>query len=342
MALTPQQQQEALKIQRLALQGGLSGVPNASERARELALVAYHESSLDPSNFHGRSSGAKFVPGKTAGGDFQLLSPGYVNKAQQTGGIFNTKANLGAILPDYLRFWQQHPNAPVGLAGAKVERSGEGADYYGANLDLIPAVGGKPTAFAGIPDGQAQGDTAFAPGFDPKQAFASKMIEAVRHGSVEEAAQAVQTLRGAPARPTAGQRGLYASESPEGNAGWVTVSKGADRQGVGTHPEVVSFVAEVAHEAGVPLTIGTGTNHDEYTVNGNVSDHWEGWAGDVPATGAALIRAGQAALIVAGADPAWAKQQKGGLFNVNGHQIIFNTHEGGDHTNHLHVSVPHG
>jgi hypothetical protein len=44
-------------------------------------------------------------------------------------------------------------------------------------------------------------------------------------------------------------------------------------------------------------------------------------------------------LIAAGMPRRKALKQKGGLFNVNGHQIIFNTMEGGDHTNHLHISA---
>jgi hypothetical protein len=32
-------------------------------------------------------------------------------------------------------------------------------------------------------------------------------------------------------------------------------------------------------------------------------------------------------------------RQDGGLYNIGRYQIIFNTHEGGDHTNHLHVGV---
>lgn len=327
MPLTPQQAQVARQLEQTAIRGGAS-----PDRARELALVAFHESSLDP-NARNKSSGA--------GGLLQLLSDGYVDKAEKLGGVNNPDANVNAILPDYLAYWKQHPNAPVGAAGAAVENSGEGAGWYGAGLDQIPLVDGKPTAFAGQkPQGQS---SAFAE--DPRQLFTAKMIQAVRDQSTAEGAQAVQGLSqptGATQTPAAaGTRDLYPSDVPASDGGWVTISQGADRRGVATHPDVVQFVAEVAHQYGQPLTIGTGTNHSEMTADGNVSDHWTGWAADVPLTGKSLIRAGQAALVVAGADPAWAAKQTGGLYNVNGHQIIFNTHQGGDHTNHLHVSVPH-
>jgi hypothetical protein len=52
---------------------------------------------------------------------------------------------------------------------------------------------------------------------------------------------------------------------------------------------------------------------------------------------------GQAALIAAGADPKWAKKQRGGLFNIQTRQgriqIIFNSQIGGDHSDHLHIGI---
>jgi hypothetical protein len=124
-----------------------------------------------------------------------------------------------------------------------------------------------------------------------------------------------------------------------GARGSVHTAAGADRAGVSIKPVVLSFVSKIAGIFGQDLTIGTGTNHSRMTVDGNVSDHWDGHAADIPATGRRLIRLGQAALIAAGMDPSEARKQHGGLYNVGGHQVIFNTHQGGDHTNHLHVSA---
>jgi hypothetical protein len=121
--------------------------------------------------------------------------------------------------------------------------------------------------------------------------------------------------------------------------GKVRVASGADRAGVSTNKAVLRFVREISGLAGQPLTIGTGTNHSRMTTSGNVSDHWSGHAADIPASGQALTRLGRLALIAAGANRKWAKRQSGGLFNINGHQIIFNTNEGGNHYNHLHVSA---
>lgn len=128
---------------------------------------------------------------------------------------------------------------------------------------------------------------------------------------------------------------------PAGNSkGKVVIAPDADRPGAKLNPQVVSFVSQISAISGKPLVIGTGTRHSQRTVSGKVSDHWHGNAADIPASGKGLIRIGQAALIAAGADPAWARKQRGGLYNIGGRQIIFNTSGKGvgDHTGHLHVS----
>jgi hypothetical protein len=123
--------------------------------------------------------------------------------------------------------------------------------------------------------------------------------------------------------------------------GKVELASGADRAGVAIKPAVLNFISSIAGIAGQPLTIGTGTNHNQYVQGrpGVQSDHWTGWAADIPSSGAALTKLGQDALIAAGANPAWARAQRGGLFNIGGKQIIFNSMEGGNHFNHLHVGI---
>jgi hypothetical protein len=101
----------------------------------------------------------------------------------------------------------------------------------------------------------------------------------------------------------------------------------------------LAFVGKVAQIYGKPLTPWGNESHSLTTVNGTPSQHGTGDAADIPSTGAELIAIGQAALIAAGANPAWAKKQKGGLFNVNGRQIIFNTMMGGNHHDHVHVGL---
>lgn len=138
--------------------------------------------------------------------------------------------------------------------------------------------------------------------------------------------------------PTPVQSGLF------GKKGWqkfVVMSPAADRPGVHTQPAVEEFVGNLGRMAGQRLTIGTGTNHSRLTVNGNVSNHWNGHAADIPATGSKLRRLGYLALIEAGMTRAQAAKARktGGLFNVGPYQIIFATEEGGNHYNHLHVGI---
>jgi len=157
------------------------------------------------------------------------------------------------------------------------------------------------------------------------QAMAAKMARA--------RLQAPQAPTGA---PLAGAGTLGGAT---GRLGKVIMQAGADRPGVHTQADILNFARQVAGIYGQPLRVGTGTRHSQMTVNGNQSQHWTGEAVDIPATGAALIRMGQDALIAAGMPARQARKQRGGLFNVGGRQIIFNTHIGGDHTNHLHLGA---
>jgi hypothetical protein len=129
---------------------------------------------------------------------------------------------------------------------------------------------------------------------------------------------------------------------PPTPSGKVTLAPDADRPGVKTSPVVVQFVRKIAGIYGQPLTIGTGSRHNEFvagTNNTRRSDHWYGEAADIPAAGDALTRLGRAALIAAGADPKWASKQTGGVFNIGGYNILFNTNVGGNHYTHLHVGL---
>ena len=142
---------------------------------------------------------------------------------------------------------------------------------------------------------------------------------------------------------TAHVAGQAPAEQPQEPGGpwqkYVRLAGGADRKGVSTQAPVKRFVGELGARLGRPLTITTGTRHNEYTVNGRVSAHWSGHAADIAMSGKALTRAGRQALILAGMSPAQARKVKGGLFNIGGYQIIFNTREGGNHWNHLHVGI---
>jgi hypothetical protein len=140
---------------------------------------------------------------------------------------------------------------------------------------------------------------------------------------------------------TFGSRSSGRSAGQTGPLGKVSFVPTADRAGVGTNKPIKTFARQVAAIAGRPLTVGTGTNHSRMTASGNISDHWAGNAVDIPATGAELREIGRAALIAAGMPRKKALKQKGGLYNIGGHQIIFgiNRADLGDHTNHLHISA---
>jgi len=158
---------------------------------------------------------------------------------------------------------------------------------------------------------------------------------------VEAPAPASTQEPSAPAEPS----------TPTGPLGKVTVSSGADRPGVSLKQPVIDFVEKVAGVHGTPLVITTGTNHNQYVANSNPpreSAHWTGNAADIMyghGTGPndvdpALTKLGQDALIAAGMPEAEARKQTGGLYNLpSGYQIIFNSYEGGNHYNHLHVGL---
>lgn len=142
--LNPQQLQALRTVYSIGVGRGLS-----HQQAVEMAAAAFAESGLNP-NATNRSSGAA--------GLFQLLSPGYRQKAQQLGGLYNSVANTKAILPSYAAFFASHPNAQPGLAGAQVERSGQGPGFYARPLSLVAsALGsvGGPGVSAGVPPAQA-------------------------------------------------------------------------------------------------------------------------------------------------------------------------------------------
>jgi hypothetical protein len=110
---------------------------------------------------------------------------------------------------------------------------------------------------------------------------------------------------------------------------------------------MTAFAGQMAAVTG-GFTIGTGTNHNQMTVNGNVSDHWDGSGMDIPATGKHGDAIAYAAFVSAGVPAAKAKlwSKNGGLYNVtkNGtrYQIIWKTNEGGNHYNHVHVGLRPG
>lgn len=121
-----------------------------------------------------------------------------------------------------------------------------------------------------------------------------------------------------------------------------TLAKGANRPGVELTAGLRETLSGISRLAG-KLTVGTGTNHNQRTTTGNVSDHWSGNGADIPAAGSKLVRLGQDALIANGMPRAQARKQKGGAFTLRRGgkrvQVIFNSNVGGNHFDHLHVGV---
>ncbi len=124
-----------------------------------------------------------------------------------------------------------------------------------------------------------------------------------------------------PATATAGACTASAAEPPaDGTAGW-TVAAGANLPGRPLAPLLVAFLDRVASLMSYPPVLSTGTNHPTYTVDGNVSEHSTGNAGDFGSAandfGTNAAQPGEpvprgdelaaAALIAAGIDPARAR-----------------------------------
>jgi Transglycosylase SLT domain len=154
-----------------------------------------------------------------------------------------------------------------------------------------------------------------------------------------------------------------AAEIPAaGAAGW-SVGPGANLPRRPLSPLFTTFMNEVATLLSYRPVLTTGTNHAEYTVDGNVSDHYSGNAGDFGATanqfGTDNAQPGQsvprgdelatAMFVAAGIDPARARAWAlaGGLRNVvfvfRGQrvrlQVIWKTSEGGNHHDHIHGGI---
>lgn len=137
-----------------------------------------------------------------------------------------------------------------------------------------------------------------------------------------------------------------------GATGKVTVAPGADRPGVSVQPIVLRYLAAMAGLAGRPIVISTGTNHNRLTVDGNVSDHWDGHAADLGMAANGGTDDGPvgdtlmtACLVLAGVPPDKARSQAvaGGLYTLDHNglriQCIWKTNAGGNHHNHVHVGV---
>jgi Putative peptidoglycan binding domain len=147
-------------------------------------------------------------------------------------------------------------------------------------------------------------------------------------------------------------RALGIDEPVVEDLGRVIIAPGANRPGRPIQPMTLEYVERMAALLHKPITITTGTNYSELTVDDNVSDHFSGHAADIgmASNGGAEDspvgdRIMEAALVLAGvpAATAHAEARAGGLF-TNTHdnmriQCIWKTANGGNYHNHVHVGV---
>lgn len=137
----------------------------------------------------------------------------------------------------------------------------------------------------------------------------------------------------------------------DGKTGQWKLGSGANRAGVGLKDPIKSFLSQVAGHTNESIVVTTGTNHNQYTTSGNVSDHWDGNAADigVPVDSSKGDNIAAAALIVCGIPRSQAEDMARtgqGLdfsrnYEWNGHrvQIGWRTYVGGNHHNHVHIGV---
>ncbi len=284
-----------------------------------------------------RARGVKGSAGKLAQA---VQRSGYPDRYDQRGGdaeaILRRAGGGGGRVPNNAR----GASVTLGAAGpAGAQQGQEGL------LPLLQAMAQeKPQiASAGL-SGPAHSAQAPTPaGYQPVQGGGGPQPKP----DISPLLAAIQTqgaLPQAPASPdvtvTPGQRGGGGGEQalggrPAGRGQFKITGPNPGR----LQAPIRQFAEKVSAIYGKPITGSDGTGHSYRTVSGNVSDHSAGNATDVPLGGRELLRAGRAALIAAGMPRRQAVKAGGGLYNVGGHQIIFATNEGGDHTGHLHISA---
>jgi hypothetical protein len=278
------------------------------------------------------------------------------NGAQTIGGRANPYAgNVVSAAKSYGHLPAGSSSSPAGspLPSPAGGSSGSPGPAFGAVNDVSGAVAALlSSARPAGPPVSAPALPAYAAHAVMPQGYApvSSAPPASTAPDVQALMDAVRTQGGSmpgAGAPSGSQtvNGGSGGTSVSGSGGSVRVAQGANRPGVGLTPGIVKLVRAVSATAGRPLTIGTGTNHNRMTVDGNVSDHYSGNAADLPTTpGSENITLGRQALVALGVPHSQAAKAQGGIYNIpyGQHrriQVIFNTNAGGDHHNHVHVGV---
>jgi hypothetical protein len=275
----------------------------------------------------------------------------------------------GAIQPQYVRSVRQNAKTfPSKVGGSTSDMAGGGGGGGGAvtstrglpqpggtgAADLLSALIAPPTPR--VPSGLGLPEPAFSARSRVPMPQTPLKLDVPSSGAPEpprdfnSLLNLATTVQGGDVPHTTVSGGSGGGVSvggvPSAGTGRVKVAGSANRAGHGIQRGTMRFLERVAGAAGETITVGTGTNHNRLTVDGNVSDHWDGHAGDIPVP----VDSGQgdhiaaAALVSAGVPErrARAMAQRGGLYTLNWHghriQVIWKTNQGGNHHNHVHVS----
>lgn len=231
--------------------------------------------------------------------------------------------------------WSRY--AEAGPTGVKDPRDAGSAIFTAARIlkedKHVPPIGGSAADYRRAACGYygACGDR-YAGGY-ASQVMSRAEAYGFRSGNVSEAGA------------TAGEGCSGGPDVNSGVLGRVNVAPGANRPGAPLNSSILSVVARTAGIVGHPLTVSTGTNHSEATVDGQQSDHWTGDAVDidVPLDSPEGDQIAAAGLQTAGLNPVDAqdKARHGGLYTVwRGNeriQVIWKTDAGGNHHNHVHL-----
>jgi hypothetical protein len=285
---------------------------------------AFHGAAL---HLLGEINGRRGLSGYNPG---DASYPGYILK-QKIGPIRETRGAQTA--------------AGGTSAGGVVDAAGPSAQP-GQDLTsaLIGALTGPQQRQVSAPPMPSFAAKATLPaGYQPQQP-SSPPVKSDRSALLSLLSQAAPTLSGGVQQqeqsPAAG-----GGSTSAGRIGRVVIAAGAERPGIGLAKSTLGFLHRIAGISGRTITVGTGTRHSKYTVDGNVSDHWDGHAADLPVP----VDSRQGDLVAAHALQAagvpWGRAiqmaRRGGLYTLehDGHrvQVIWKTNQGGNHHNHVHV-----
>lgn len=347
MALTAEQRNVLSTI--LKVGGRLGASPKALKAAVEAGLV---ESGLRNLNYGDRDSLGVFQQRPSQGWG----SPGQVRDVEHAATQFFSRA-----IPQAGKYGN------AGELAQAVQRSAYPGRYNqqsGQAASLLQGMGSDAGAL--VPTQGAGTKTTTTPGVDNsdarRQALGAFLLGGTdpatgqqTSGDILQLALQMRALKDTPAVTKQVSRGAAATPGVTTShmaRGTVAVAAGANRPGAKLSPEILRFVEDVAGKAGRKLGIGTGTNHNRLTVDGNVSDHWDGHAADLPMAVDSKQGDMVAAHALQAAGVPWSQAarmaQQGGLWTLHPAsgewkgkrvQVIWKTNQGGNHHNHVHIGV---